>query len=583
MKNVYGWAKLLPGILLLAILPVFCRLQIVNTGLSEYPWFTSEERQGDVFLYWKGIVFLVLVAGMLVALILNWKHLSFEQIWIPLGVYLVLAVLSTVLSQHPQFSLQGMFGSYETIFVLIGYGITAFYFAQLWAGEKERIVFLKCLLVGAGLQGIVGITQILGRDFWNTKLGMWILAAGEEKLLFRFGGVEGHQVYLGSYHPNYAAVYCVLLIPILLAAIFYLKQRWEKATAGVVCATMVLCLVGTGSRAGLLTLALMGILSVMVLIKGIRKKRIAFLILAGFIGIMAMGYSLYSGDSVVSYVRQGLFPEKESYALKEIRVEKNGIRIFYKEQEVLLDAWKNEEGNVVFHVENGEGERCRLVLDEETNRYRVPPIRRLQFEIYVENNVIYLVMYYKDIPWFFAKPMEGDQFQYLTVYGKTDLIEKAPSVFFEGRERLLSNRGYIWSRSIPLLKKTLLIGTGPDTFAVQFPQNDYVMKANLGEDMLVQAVTKPHNMYLQTAVQTGVISMVSLLSFLIWGILRTNTWRKKENRCNPLCAALFLAEVGFLCMSVANDSMIVTTPLFFAALGFGIGITKNNKKQVRKA
>ena len=98
MKKVYSWGKLLPGILLLSLLPFFCRLQIVDTGLSEYPWFTSEARQGDVFLYWKGILFLILVAGMLVTLILCRNSLLFEGLWIPLVLYLVLAILSTALS-----------------------------------------------------------------------------------------------------------------------------------------------------------------------------------------------------------------------------------------------------------------------------------------------------------------------------------------------------------------------------------------------------------------------------------------------------------------------------------------------------
>ena len=578
MKKAYSWGKLLPGILLLSLLPVFCRLQIVDTGLSEYPWFTSEARQGDVFLYWKGILFLILVAGMLVILILRRNSLLLEGLWIPLGLYLVLAILSTALSDEKRFSLQGMFGSYETIFILIGYGITAFYFAQIWIGEKERVIFLICLLIGAGVQGVLGLSQILGRDFWNTGLGQWILASGGEKLLFRFGGIEGHQVYMGSYHPNYAAVYCILMIPILTAGFFYFQKRWEKTAAGIVCAVMLICLVGTGSRAGLLTLAVMGSFALCILVKGMRKKGIILLIFAGILGCMAAGYSLYSGNAIGDYLRQGLFPPKETYALKEVRVEEEGVRIFYKEQEILLDAWKNTEGSVVFHAENGEGERCQLSLDEKTNRYRVKPIRLLQFEIYVENNIIYLVMYYKGIPWFFAKPMEGGQFQYLTVYGKTDVITKAPSVLFEGRERFLSNRGYIWSRTLPLLKQTLLVGTGPDTFAVQFPQNDYVMKANLGEDMLVQAVTKPHNMYLQTAVQTGVLSLIALLVFFIWSMIRMNKRRKLMKRGKCLYAGLLFATVSYFCMGIANDSMIVTAPLFFACLGMGIGVAENDKK-----
>ena len=54
MKKVYSWGKLLPGILLLSLLPFFCRLQIVDTGLSEYP----VKRGRETFFYTgKGFFF----------------------------------------------------------------------------------------------------------------------------------------------------------------------------------------------------------------------------------------------------------------------------------------------------------------------------------------------------------------------------------------------------------------------------------------------------------------------------------------------------------------------------------------------
>jgi len=37
-------------------------------------------------------------------------------------------------------------------------------------------------------------------------------------------------------------------------------------------------------------------------------------------------------------------------------------------------------------------------------------------------------------------------------------------------------RGYIWSRSLPLLRNTILVGYGPDTFAMNFPQHDIAGK-----------------------------------------------------------------------------------------------------------
>ena len=44
---------------------------------------------------------------------------------------------------------------------------------------------------------------------------------------------------------------------------------------------------------------------------------------------------------------------------------------------------------------------------------------------------------------------------------------------FDGKEKMGSARIYNWSRTIPLLKDTLLVGFGPDTFSKVFPQNDF--------------------------------------------------------------------------------------------------------------
>ena len=62
------------------------------------------------------------------------------------------------------------------------------------------------------------------------------------------------------------------------------------------------------------------------------------------------------------------------------------------------------------------------------------------------------------------------------VLGVTDYPDRLK--FMDGYERLATSRGYLFSRSFPMLKDTLLIGYGPDTFVLEFPQQDYVGKMN---------------------------------------------------------------------------------------------------------
>ena len=73
----------------------------------------------------------------------------------------------------------------------------------------------------------------------------------------------------------------------------------------------------------------------------------------------------------------------------------------------------------------------------------------------------------------------------------------AEHIGFEGKEELGSSRGYIWSRTLPLLGNCLFTGFGPDTFTYNFPQNDVLAKyysyEQFNEGFYV-TVDKPHIM-----------------------------------------------------------------------------------------
>ena len=76
-----------------------------------------------------------------------------------------------------------------------------------------------------------------------------------------------------------------------------------------------------------------------------------------------------------------------------------------------------------------------------------------------------------------------------------------------------SGRGYIWDCTIPIIKNHWLLGTGPDTYALYFPNTEYL---NLYQNGFHgQIITKPHSMYLQIAAQTGIPSLISVLIFYI--------------------------------------------------------------------
>ena len=64
---------------------------------------------------------------------------------------------------------------------------------------------------------------------------------------------------------------------------------------------------------------------------------------------------------------------------------------------------------------------------------------------------------------------------YLANTNSTDpmtLKEPPIAACLKGKELIGSMRGYIWSRTIPILPHYLVLGAGPDCFLYEFPQDD---------------------------------------------------------------------------------------------------------------
>lgn len=153
-------------------------------------------------------------------------------------------------------------------------------------------------------------------------------------------------------------------------------------------------------------------------------------------------------------------------------------------------------------------------------------------------------------------------------------LVEAESWGFEGYERLGSSRGYIWSRTIPLLKDTILVGHGPDTYAMYFPQDDVIGKLKFFSTPKM-IVDKPHNLYLQIAINTGIISLIALLwlwgkyllsSFFLFYQSKLNSWQDR------LGSSLMGAVSAYLVAGFFNDSVISVAPVFWTLLGLGISL-----------
>jgi hypothetical protein len=203
----------------------------------------------------------------------------------------------------------------------------------------------------------------------------------------------------------------------------------------------------------------------------------------------------------------------------------------------------------------------------DSYRYEIPGYRgNLTLQRYPE----YFV--YQDL---IIGRIQNHIFPYMRNGRPVDIREPIPTFGFEGRERWGSMRGYIFSRSIPVMLEYPVIGSGPDSFINVFPQHDVIGKLRFYRNPYI-IVDKAHNIYIQTSITTGGLSLLAILFMYGFYIITTfvSLVRSKDES-----KALFGLRLGLLagvtayCVAgLATDSTIGSTGVFYTILGLGYAV-----------
>lgn len=131
------------------------------------------------------------------------------------------------------------------------------------------------------------------------------------------------------------------------------------------------------------------------------------------------------------------------------------------------------------------------------------------------------------------------------------VIEGFEGVHWPLRDTDISNRGFIWSQTVPMLKHHWLTGSGPGVYSLNFPQHTRGMYPNT-------IVDRPHNIYLNVWYSTG------FLSLLMCAWIVVDFFSKRRD------IALMMGVLGFLIAGMFTDSVVSVTPYFMLMLGAGL-------------
>lgn len=157
-------------------------------------------------------------------------------------------------------------------------------------------------------------------------------------------------------------------------------------------------------------------------------------------------------------------------------------------------------------------------------------------------------------------------------------IDHPAYVGFNGREKFMSNRGYIWSRTIPLVKDHLIMGTGPDAFVFEFPQYEHVKKWNIRQATYL-LYDKPHNWYLQMAINTGLLSLLAVLVMGVWLLIQGIKKYMLHGESYTIQVSLITLVMGYAFAGMFNDSIVSVAPVFWVL--FGLAAAKNSSQKIQ--
>ncbi|AFM43247.1 lipid A core-O-antigen ligase-like enyme [Desulfosporosinus acidiphilus SJ4] len=584
----YNWYLLVPLIFLLSVVPLIVYLKVVPLSGASFEFWTGQKENLDFFSYYKMVSIIICCIISILSLALFSMSYGLDKIkisvyYIPMAIYAFFVILSTEFSQYTDISLTGFPDRYEGMYILLAYMVILFVTINLVNNEENLKVLIGALFTGALIIGIIGVFQYLGYDFFKSAFGKNLILPAAykqiaDKLQFQFS--KG-MIYATLYHLDYVGSYMAMLFPLSFTMFLLTKRGWMKVLIAAFSLLMAVNWLGCTSRAGILG----GVLALVILM--IMMNRYIIKNWKYFIGgivilcLILVGLNSISKDlssrmhNLISDVvnisgGSGNDGGQSKSLLQGLDIKGNQATLVTSTETLKFEL---NGSNITF--QDKDNHPIPFQADKSTGKIQLQDNLYKDYQITAGkyNNMSELQIVKGILKLNFS--LGNSKISLLDSRGRVVNIQPVARWGFQGKELLGSSRGYIWSRSIPLLKDTIFIGHGPDTFAAYFPQNDFVGKFYAYFGDMWQLVDKPHDFYLQVGINTGIISLLALLSIFIFYIIRSaklyfrNDYEDFASRAG---VGVFVAVCGYLGAAFFNDSVVSVAPVFWILLGLGISI-----------
>lgn len=610
------WFQLLPAGFFTAFIIMIVRLYEYNRPMNQFYWTNSGNDLSEFFSYYKMVAIVICAILAIIFMLYRVFSQSFfikrSPYYIPMLVYSGLVLISYILSDYKEFALWGWNDRFEGTITLLAYMVMLFFVINTINSERNIKWIVYPTALSSILLSLLGLSQAFNHDFFRTTLGKKFITPTYfwnqlDGLIFNF---KHGEIYQTVYNINYVSFYLTLLIPLFgllfIHSIMSGKEEplWKKVLWGILFGLNMYNLIGSQSSGGFLGMAVIVLIAIIILNKSIIKwwKPIAML-LAITLLIGGVTYTRWMPELTGATTSVLGLNNKTNQAVSEkskdktkgetstttekghidyIETKSNDIIVSYNGNKLTFTTYPDNP--LAIKLTDASGKDINISKIETSNSfYTINDKRFNTFAIGPAQDsagIHYFIIKIDDSEWDFAL-IPNQDVMFRNTLGNLVSLHKVESIGWENNLGFGSGRGYIWSRTLPMMKSTVLIGHGADTYCAFFPQDDYVGRYNAGWG-LNWVVDKPHNLYMGAWIGTGGLSVLALLTLWLIYIIQSIKlfWKRNITSFTEYTGlGILLGICGFLVSGLVNDSTVSVMPMFYGLLGTGIAINMILKKQ----
>lgn len=595
----------IPVIVAITVIPLLVRTINVKLRYDELPYYSYSDYL-DFFSRAKSYVLIAVAVIMLAVIIFFFKRLSpmlsffkhniYIKIYlISASVFLVFTLLSSIFSDYKDISFFGWHDRAEGFISIMCYIVLFLYTAFTYKTSKDFTYIIACLTVVVAITSFIGVFQYFGNDLIASDIGKYLVFGANApktediNLLYETG-----KLYGTFFHYNYVGSFVAITVPIFgVMAVF--EQSLKRRIIWIVSVILSLwLLLGSTSRAGIIGIAIAVLFAVVIMFNRIIRywKPFAISILA--VIVVAVGLNFATNNKIFERIPSlisdilSVFSDTSDFnyldhiPVRDIKNTEKGVSITSQLDTINVATDKDK---ITFTDSKGENvsssfsDDMYIITDPRFPGYSFAHLALNDKSTYRDA----LVLYLNSAPNFLFR-IDSDNSIYLCNISSNRRIdlEFPKTIGFKGKERLGSARGYIWSRALPMLSDNLILGTGPDTFMINFPQNDLLGKYWAYETTTI-FVDKPHNLFLQIFINYGGVALLAFLILLITYFvesIRLYAFKKEYNKDQVIGISVSLGIIGYFFAGIFNDSILAVAPVFWIMLGVGIAVNCKNRQDL---